>query len=90
MTRSMTASRRSLIETLSACWVETTTVSMRSTLPSSAVLHGDLTLAVRAQPVELAGLAHGRQLHGKLLGIGDGGQGIGSGVSLQAKPNIMP
>ena len=37
-----------------------------------AVLHGDLTLAVRAQPVELAGLAHGRQLHGKLLGIGDG------------------
>ena len=37
-----------------------------------AVLHRDLTLAVRAQPVELAGLANGRQLHGKLLGIGDG------------------
>ena len=37
------------------------------------ILYGNLALAIRAQPVEVAVLALGSELLGELMGIGDGG-----------------
>ena len=37
------------------------------------ILHGDLALAVGAEPLQLAGLAHVGELAGQLVGHGDGG-----------------
>jgi hypothetical protein len=67
----MSACRSSLL-TLSACWLEMTTASMRAGLPVLVVLDRDLALAVGAQVGQLAGLAHLGELAGELVGQRDG------------------
>ena len=63
MTSSRTAAWSFLFETASECWVETTTVSMRATLPSRySTRH--LALAVGAEEVEAALAARLGQLRG--------------------------
>ena len=55
----------------------------------SSYLDRDLRLAVGPQIVHQPLLAHGSQALGQLVGKRDG-SGMSSGVSSQAKPNIMP
>ena len=66
MTSSITASRRSLCETLSLCCVEITTVSTRTGL-AVHVFHGNLGLAVRTEEIDFARLADLRELVRQLV-----------------------
>jgi hypothetical protein len=81
MTELDDASRISRSLTCSACWVETTTASTRTGLPS--VLDGDLGLAVGAEPVERAVAAHVGELLGEAVRVVDAHRHQ-LGVSLQA------
>ena len=69
MTSSRMAAWSLRFETLSECWVETTTVSMRADL-AAAVLDGHLALAVRAEEVEPAA-ARLRELARDRVGVLD-------------------
>ena len=66
MTFSMTASRRSLCETLSLCCVEMTTVSTRTGRPSD-ILDGDLGFGVGAEEINFVLLADLGKLLGELM-----------------------
>ncbi len=66
------SARSSSFETVSECWVEMTTASIRTGLPSSLYSTRDLALAVRTKVRHFAALADFAQLLAELVGQRDG------------------
>ena len=72
-----------------SCWVETTTVSMRSTRPCSSYWTETWLLPSGRSQGRRPDLRRPASSRASLWAMAMGA-GISSGVSSQAKPNIMP
>ena len=78
----------SACETLGACWVETTTVSIRTGVKPSYSMVTWLLASGRSQGIVPS--CRNSVIRLMIRCASAIGSGISSGVSLQAKPNIIP